>query len=113
MPTLTIKNAYIGQPGVTDVIIYTAPANTVARVIKCTATNEGATPTTITFHKVEKGGVVGNNRLLMNEGIIGDKETYDCPGVVGQTLNPEMFISVVAGDADMVTVSLDVAESTR
>lgn len=108
--SVTIKNAYLGQPAATDTTLYTCPANTQARILKCTATNDTTTPDTITFHKVESGGSVGVDRLILNTKAIGDKETYECPEVVGQVLDAGDLISAIAGTANQITVALDVVE---
>jgi hypothetical protein len=106
----TIKNAYIGQPGITDTTLFTAGANITARVVKCTATNDTTTATTITFHKVESGAAVGDDKLILNGRALASKETYECPEVVGQVLDAGDLISAIAGDAAQVTVILDVVE---
>ena len=112
MPTLAMKNGYIGQPGITDTTLYTCPPNTTARVIKCTVTNDTTTPTTISFNKVPSGGSVGVTNLITNLKVIGDKETLPVSDLEGHVLNAGYLISAVAGVADQLTVSLDVVEVT-
>ena len=107
---VTIKNAYIAQPGVTDTTLYTCPANTSARVLKCTVTNDTTTATTISFNKIPTGDSAAVTNLIMNEKVIGSKETYECPEVVGQVLDAADLLSAIAGVADQLTVSLDVVE---
>ena len=108
--SVSIKNAYIGQPGVTDTTLYTCPVNTSARVLKCTVTNDTTTAKYISFNKVPSGGSVGDDNLIMNQRVIGSKETYDCPEVVGQILDASDLISAVAEAASQLTVSLDIVE---
>ena len=108
--TIALKNAYLAQVPVADTTLYTCPANTTARVLKCTVTNDTTTAQTITFHKVESGGAVGVTKLIMNIKAIGDKETYECPEVVGQVLDAGDYISAIAGGADQLTTVLDVVE---
>uniref|UniRef100_A0A6M3IJX9 Uncharacterized protein n=1 Tax=viral metagenome TaxID=1070528 RepID=A0A6M3IJX9_9ZZZZ len=107
---ITIKNAYIGQPPAANTTLYTCPANTQARVLKCTATNDTTTAQTISFHKVPSGDAVGDDVLIMNSKAIGPKETYECPEVVGQVLDAGDLLSAIAGGANQITVSLDVVE---
>ena len=109
MPT-TLKNVYIAQPGVTDTTLYTCPANTSARVLKCTVTNDTTTVATISFNKVPSGGAVAVTNLIMNLKPIGNQETYECPEVVGQVLDAADVLSAIASIADQLTVSLDVVE---
>lgn len=106
----TIKNAYIAQPAAANTTLYTCPTHTQARVLKCTVTNDTTTASTISFNKVPSGGSVGVTNLIMNTKAIGSQETYDCPEVVGQVLDAGDLISAIAGNADQLTVSLDVVE---
>jgi len=108
--SVTLKNAYLAQVAAENTTLATAQENTVWRVIKCTATNDTTTAVVITFHKVESGGSVGDTKLILNAKILGAKETYECPEVVGQVLEAGDFISAIAGSAAQVTVSLDVVE---
>lgn len=110
--TIAWKNGYIGQPGVTDTTLYTCPVNTEAKVVKCTITNDTTTAQTISFNKVPSGGSVGDDNLIMNERIIGSKETHDAYEVEGQILDAGDLISAIAGGASQLTVNLDIIEST-
>lgn len=110
--TIQLKNGYLDQVAATNTTLYTCPANTTARVMKCTACNDTTTAQTISFHKVESGGSVADDRLVLNLKTLGNKETYECPEIVGQVLDAGASISAVAGGATQITVSLDVAEIT-
>jgi len=107
---ITLTNAYVAQPGVTDTTLYTVPANTTARVLKCTVTNDTTTVVTISFNKVPSGGSVAVTNLIMNLKSIGSRETYECPEVVGQVLDAGGIMSAIASVADQLTVALDVVE---
>jgi len=107
---ITLKNAYMAQPAATDTTLYTCPANTIARILKCTVTNDTTTTKTISFNKVPSGGSVGPTNLILNLKSIGNKETYECPEVVGQVLDTADLISAIAETADQLTVALDVVE---
>ncbi len=107
---VTMKNAYIAQPAATNTTLYTCPANTIARVLKCTVTNDTTTVVTISFNKVPSGGSVAVTNLIMNLRAIGGNETYECPEVVGQVLDAGDVMSAIASVADQLTVSLDVVE---
>ena len=109
---ITLKNAYLAQVPAANTTLYTCPANTTARVLKCTVTNDTTTAQTITFHKVESGGAVGDDKLILNAKTLGSKETYECPEVVGQVLEAGDLISGIAGGAAQMTTILDVVEIT-
>jgi len=110
--TIALKNVYLAQVPAADTTLYTCPTSTTARVLKCTVTNDTTTAQTISFHKVESGGAVGVDKLILNAKVIGNKETYGCPDVVGQVLEAGDFISGIAGGADQLTTVLDVVEMT-
>jgi len=107
---VAIKNAYMAQPAAADTTLYTCPALTAARVLKCTVTNDTTTVVTISFNKVPSGGAVAATNLILNLKSIGSRETYECPEVVGQILDAGDLISAIASVADQLSVSLDVAE---
>jgi len=107
---VTLKNVYLAQPGIANTTLYTCPANTVARVLKCTVTNDTTTVATISFNKVPSAGAVAATNLIMNLRPIGGLETYECPEVVGQVLDAGDLLSAIASVADQLTVSLDVVE---
>jgi len=111
--SVTIRNVTVEQIAATDDTVYTADGNLTGRVIKCTLTNDTTTTVTVSAHKVEDGGAVGADRLIMNGKVLASKETYECPEIVGQTFNPGMFLSMIASVATQVTLSLDVVETTQ
>jgi len=107
---VTLVNAYLAQPGVADTTLYTCPANTIARVLKCTVTNDTTTAVTISFNKRPAAAASGAANLIMNLKAMGSRETYECPEVVGQVLEATDLLSAIASVADQLTVNLDVVE---
>lgn len=73
-------------------------ANGVRTIIdKCTATNTGASATTISVNLVTSGDTAGTQNLVLKTKSLAAGETYTCPEVVGQVLAPGGFISTLAG----------------
>ena len=107
---VTLVNAYLAQPGVADTTLYTCPANTIARILKCTVTNDTTTAVTISFNKRPAAAASGAANLIMNLKPLGSRETYECPEVVGQVLEATDLLSAIASVADQLTVNLDVVE---
>ena len=107
---VTLVNAYLSQPGIADTTIYTCPANTITRVIKCTVTNDTTTAVTISFNKRPAAAASGPANLIMNLKAIGNKETYECPEIVGQVFEATDLLSAIASVAGQLTVNLDVVE---
>jgi hypothetical protein len=108
--SVTLVNAYLAQPGIADTTLYTCPGSTVARVIKCTVTNDTTTAVTISFNKRPAAVASGPANLIMNLRPIGSKETYECPEIVGQVFEATDLLSAIASVADQLTVNLDVVE---
>ena len=108
--SIKMKNAYMAQPGITDTTLYTCPANTQARILKCTVTNDTTTAVTISFNKVPSGDSVAATNLIMNLKALGSRETYECPEVVGQVLDAGDILSAIASVADQLSVAVDVVE---
>jgi len=107
---VTLKNAYLAQPAAADTTIYTCPANTITRVLKCTVTNDTTAVVTISFNKRPEAAAVGPENLIMNLKTISSRETYECPEIVGQVFEATDLLSAIASAADQLTVNLDVVE---
>ncbi len=110
---ILVKNVHLDQVPATNTTLYTCPENTVARIIKATVTNDTTTAQTLSMHKVESGGSVADNRIILNLRSIGSQETYEMPEIVGQVLAAEMFLNGIAGGADQLTLNLDVTETPQ
>ena len=88
-------------------------ANNCKTVIdKFTATNTGANNVTIGINLVASGGVAGVNNLIVDSRAIAPDETYTCPEMIGQVLNPGDFISTLAGAATSLTIRASGREIT-
>ena len=113
MATITIKNAYAGQPAASAVLLYTCPASpssTKARVVKCTTCNDTTTAMTYKFYKVPVGASVDDAYLIYQDRAIGSKDTDDNPAVVGQVLDSGDMIYCHPSAATQLSVMLDVIE---
>jgi len=109
--SLVFKNAYAGQPGAAATELYACPANTQARIVKCTACNDTTSAITFKAYKVPSGQSVGDEYLILNDKALGSKETYECPEVTGQVLDAGDKIYFHPSVADQLSVMLDVMEN--
>jgi len=82
---------------------YTA-LNCTTIIDKVTVTNTSASNVLFSANLVTVAGVAGADNLVINQRAIAPKETYNCPELVGQTLNPGDFISTIAGTAAALTM---------
>lgn len=82
---------------------YTA-ANVTAYIDKFTVTNTSAVAVPFSANIVTSAGVAGAANLVLNLRSIAPKETYTCPELVGQVLQPGDFISTIAGTAAVLTI---------
>lgn len=82
---------------------YTA-VNCTTYIDKFTITNTSANNVTFSANLVTASGVPGADNLAINLRAIAPKETYTCPELVGQVLEPGGFISTIAGAAASLTI---------
>lgn len=90
---------------------YTA-SNCKTIIDKFTATNTSANNVTFSANLVASGGAAGDSNLVLKSRTILPGETYQCPELVGQTLEPGGFISTLAGAASSITISASGREIT-
>jgi len=61
---------------------------------------------------VQVGGVAGNANLIIDDRTVVPGETYLCPELVGQELDPGAFISTIASNATSLTLRISGREIT-
>jgi hypothetical protein len=59
---------------------------------------------TFSVNLVTSGGSAGNSNLVIDEKTVVPGETYLCPELVGQALEPGGFISTIASAATALTL---------
>ena len=79
---------------------------------KFTVTNTSAVNVAFSCNLVASGGAAGASNLVLDAKAIAQNETYACPELVGQTLEPSGFISTLAGAATSLTISASGREIT-
>ena len=90
---------------------YTA-VNAKAIIDKFTVTNTSAGNVTISVNLVTSGGSAGAANLIVDARSIVPDETYTCPELVGQALEPGGFISTIASAATSLTIRASGREIT-
>jgi hypothetical protein len=90
---------------------YTATAAK-ALIDKATVTNTDTVNRTFSVNLVQSGGVAGNANLIIDDRTVVPGETYLCPELVGQELDPGAFISTVASNATSLTLRISGREIT-
>jgi acetyl-CoA carboxylase carboxyltransferase component len=90
---------------------YTA-VNAKAIIDKFTVTNTSANNVTISINLVTTGGSPGPSNLVVDTRAIAPDETYTCPELVGQVLEPGGFISTLASAATSLTIRASGREIT-
>lgn len=103
IPRKQIENAQTGQ--------YTA-VNCKTIIDKFTVTNTSASNVAFSCNLIASGGSATDGNLIVKAKTIAPSETYLCPELVGQTLEPGGFISTLAGAATSLTVSASGREIT-
>lgn len=82
---------------------YTA-VNCTTTIDKFTVTNTTSGNVTFSANLVTVAGAAGAANLVINLRSIAPKETYACPELIGQVLQPGDFISTIAGAATSLTM---------
>lgn len=90
---------------------YTA-VNCKTVIDKFTATNTSASNATLSVNLVTSGGSAGVSNLIVDARSIAPNETYTFPELVGQSLEPDGFISTIAGTASALTIRCSGREIT-
>ena len=90
---------------------YTAN-NCKAIIDKATITNTDTVNRTVSVNLVTVSGSAGNRNLVIDDKTIVPGETYLCPELVGQSLEPGGFISTIASAATALTFRVSGREIT-
>lgn len=75
-----------------------------AIIDKATVTNTSASNVTLTAYLVNLGGSAGNSNTIIDAKTIVPDETYLCPELVGQVLEPGQTLVTLAGAATSLTM---------
>ena len=90
---------------------YTA-TNCKSIIDKFTVTNTSAGNVTISVNLVTVTGSASTSNLIIDTRSIAPEETYACPELVGQALEPGGFISTLASAATSLTIRASGREIT-
>lgn len=82
---------------------YTA-LNCTAYIDKFTVTNTTSANVIFSVNLVTVSGAASASNLVVNQRAVAPGETYTCPELVGQVLQPGDFISTLAGTAAAITM---------
>lgn len=104
---MTVTNKLLIQPKQAEnaqTTQYTA-LNCTTLIDKFTVTNTSAGNVLFSVNLVVSGGSPGNSNLILKTRPVAPNETYACPELVGQVIEPSGFISTLAGTASALTIS--------
>ena len=102
----TLIDIYNGQPGIANTLLYTGPSNTRVRVLAANAVNDTTTAKYLSAHRVPSGGAAGDANIIINQKVIGSRESVPLWELVGQVLESGDFLSAIAEAADQITVHI-------
>jgi hypothetical protein len=109
---VTVKNIIPPkQAEATQVTQYTA-INCKTIIDKFTVTNTNTSNIVFSANLVPAGGTAGASNLILKTRTIVPTETYQCPELVGQVLEPEGFISTLSSAATSLTITASGREIT-
>jgi hypothetical protein len=90
---------------------YTATAAK-ALIDKATVTNTDTVNRTFSVNLVQVSGTASNSNLIIDDRTVVPGETYQCPELIGQELDPGAFISTIASNATSLTLRISGREIT-
>ena len=79
---------------------------------KFTVTNTSGAPVTFSVSLVAVGGTASAANTVLSSKSVAVNETYNCPEIVGQSLEAGGFISTLAGAGTSLTISATGREIT-
>lgn len=110
--TVTVKKIIPSkQAENTQTAQYTA-INCKTIIDKFTVTNNSGANATFSANLVAASGSASASNLVLNARAIAPGDTYQCPELVGQSLEPGDFISTIASAASALTISASGREIT-
>jgi len=110
--TVTVKNIIPAkQAEAVQTGQYTA-AGCKTIIDKFTITNTTAGNVTLSVNLVPSGGSASASNLIIDAKAVAPGDTYTCPELVGQTLEPSGTISTIASAATSLTISASGREIT-
>ncbi len=87
-------------------------ASVTAYIDKFTVTNNSAANVTFSANLVANSGAAGTSNLVIALRTIAQRETYLCPELVGQVLDPGSFISTITSSSAALTIRASGREIT-
>ena len=83
-----------------------------AVIDKFTVTNVSANNAVFSCNLVPDGGAVANSNEILEPRVIVPGQTYLCPELVGQILDPTSYISTLSDTASALVISVGGREIT-
>lgn len=90
----------------TQTLQYISPDGTRSIIDKCTVINTSASNVTFSANLVAASGTASDANLVIDARAIAVGETYTCPEIVGHILEPNGFISTLAGSASALSLRI-------
>lgn len=110
--TITVKNIIPRKQAEDSQTPQYTATNCRTVIDKFTVTNTTAGAVTFSANLVASGGSASDSNLIIDAKSIAAGECYPCPELVGQSLEPNGFISTLAGAATSLTISATGREIT-
>jgi len=110
--TVTVKNIIPRKQAENAQTTQYTATNCKTVIDKFTVTNTTGAPVTFSANLVASGGTAGAANLVLSNKSVAAGQTYNCPELVGQSLEAGGFISTLAGAAASLTISATGREIT-
>ena len=105
-----IQAKYAENAQTTQTLLSSVSARAI--IDKFSATNVTASVATLAVNIVASAGSASAANLILATKNLAAGETYNCPELVGQVLQPGDFISLIAGTASAIVIRVSGREMT-
>lgn len=110
--TVTVKNIIPRKQAENAQTTQYTATNCKTIIDKFTVTNTTGANAVFSCNLVDSGGAASAANLVLSARAVAPGDTYTCPELVGQCLEPGGFISTLAGTATALTISASGREIT-
>lgn len=103
---------YRGQPGTSDTVLYTCPANCEVEIISAVATNVNAAAKYFVVQLVTSEQGEADSYIAVPQTSLDQYESYLCPELIGQVLNAGDYLSALQETASAINLIISAIKTT-
>lgn len=109
---IVYKNQFTNQLALAAAALFTVESNSTERIIKAVVCNDTTTTVTYTFYLVPTGRAADATTMIVNQVVLGDKQSAQVWQIEGAVLNGGGALWGVASVANQVTCHISTVKVT-